>query len=228
MNIIITLWSGIAWFFNALLYWLSLFFLVPVENFEILWILIPIWTNLIFSDFYQEKRGTDLGNAISNGAAMLWVGIDWTRFLWRRISEENLTVSFSLFFEFFLCALILGLGLVIIIQGVKGHNIATKIGRVRVTSYVMLVLSPLIYGIETLSFKYLFSIVFFFPLFYLLFEMIDRSLPDPKSIKRAHFGAPSYQRIPPLQYTNFNQNYPTSEYPRMPNQNVMQQPNQRL
>ena len=171
------LWSGISSVFSLLGYWLSLFFITPFQNFEVLWILIPIWLNLIITDFYQEKHGTDLGNAISNGVTMLWVGIDWIRFILRNYAGYEWIVLLKVFF----CILLIAGGIFITVQGMRGKRIAHILGRVRETSYVMLVLCPLIYNIIEPSLNYFISIVLFFPLFYAVFEIIDRSLPDPRT-----------------------------------------------
>ena len=42
--------TGISYFFSLLGYWLSLFFIVPFKDPEVLWILVPIWLNLLFTD----------------------------------------------------------------------------------------------------------------------------------------------------------------------------------
>lgn len=170
-------WAGGSYFLTLLGYWLSLFFMTPFENLEVLWILLPIWLNLIVSDFYQEKHGTALGNAITNGVTIVWVGLDWIRFMLRS------TDAFSgvLFLKIGLCIMLVGGGIFIMVQGIRGKGIAHLVGRVRETSYVMLVLCPLIYNIIEPSWNYFLSIVLFFPLFYGIFEAIDRALPDPRS-----------------------------------------------
>ena len=172
-------WWVITQFFSLLGYWLSLFFIVPFRNTEVLWILIPIWMNLIFTDFYQEKHGTSIGNAISNGSVLLWVGLDWIRFLTRTSHAWNgifvLKIS--------LCAIATIAGLLIIIEGIRGKKVAHIIGRVRETSYILLVFSPIIYNLIMPSWSYMIAIILFFPLFYFLFEMIDRMIPDPKAYR---------------------------------------------
>ncbi len=169
--------SAISGFFSLLLYWLSIFFVIPFKDIEVLWILIPIWINLIFADFFQEKRGTSLGNAVTNGAVQVWVGVDWIRYLVR--TQDKLTSV--LVGKYILCSIVIIVGLIIIIQGVKGVKLIKFIGRVRETSYVMLVCSPLIYNIIKFSWQYVISSIIFFPLFYYVFEMIDKRLPDPKT-----------------------------------------------
>ncbi len=175
------IWAGIQYLFFLWVYWLSMFFVMPFKNLEILWILIPIWINLIFTDFFQEKKGTSLGNAVTNGAVMLWVCIDWIRFIIRTYNDVGWTFTMGMFLKFLLCTIGIALGIYIIIEGVKGKKAISFIGRVRETSYFLLVLSPAVYGIEMMTFRYALAIILFFPMFYYLFELIDKLIPDPKT-----------------------------------------------
>lgn len=180
-----TIWSWVVSFFNLFGFWLSILFVIPFKDTEILWILIPVWMNLFFTDFYQEKKGTDYGSAITNGVAMLWVGVDWVRFLIRDLSSRSMTLSkvFSsniLILKFALSAFVLIVGVIIIIEGIKGIRFVRAVGRVRNTSYLLLVISPVIYGLGQFSWKYLLAITIFFPVYYFVIELIDRIVPDPK------------------------------------------------
>lgn len=166
-------------FFTSFLYWLSIFFVLPFKELEILWILIPIWINLFFTDFFQEKRGTSMGNAITNGAVILWVGVDWVRYLIRYVTENRLAFSTSLFVQFLICLIVIVLGFLVIYTGIKGNKIITKIARVRETSYLMLIFSPIIYGVTLLTWKYLLISIIFFPFFYFVIEMIFEKIPSP-------------------------------------------------
>ncbi|MBW2963533.1 hypothetical protein KY306_02035, partial [Candidatus Woesearchaeota archaeon] len=56
------IWSGISWFLNLFLGWL-LVFISPFKNLNMLWIIVPIYVNWIFTDFFQERRRTSFGNA---------------------------------------------------------------------------------------------------------------------------------------------------------------------
>ena len=61
----------LTYFWELLKTWFSLF-AAPVYNLEMLWIIIPTYLNWIFADFFQEKKGTSLGNAISNAKVNLY------------------------------------------------------------------------------------------------------------------------------------------------------------
>ena len=166
-------------------YWASIFFIVPFRNLEIFWVLVPIWINLIFTDFYQEKKGTSLGNAVTNAAVMLWVGVDWIRFLIRNFES----FSGAFLFKVILCSVVIIFGIILIIEGIQAKKIISHIARVRETSYVLLVVSPVIYGVLAPSFRYVIAIIIFAPLFYWIFELIDRALPTPKTYEES--GKPS-------------------------------------
>jgi len=175
------LWSalgiGISWFFNLLVYWLSLFFVAPFSNLDILWILIPIWINFIFTEFFQEKKETSLGNAVTNGAVLVWAGVDLIRYLIKVMG----TFSGTLVFQFAVCGVIILYGGMIMWKGIKGEKVISVLGRVRETSYVLLVFSPLIYGVVEPSWSYIISVILFAPLFYFIVEWIDMMLPNPKT-----------------------------------------------
>lgn len=51
----------------------------PIKHPELLWVLIPVYANWIIGDIYQKRKGTQIGNAISNGFVALWVGLDLGR-----------------------------------------------------------------------------------------------------------------------------------------------------
>lgn len=171
-----------VYLFSALLYWLSLFFVVPFSNLEVLWILIPTWLNFIFTEFFQERKGTSLGNAVSNGAVILWVGIDWIRFLTR--NYESFSWIFML--KVLLCVLLIGWGFLIIIWGIKGKDIIRRVGRIREVTYIMLALTPFIYGMIEPSLKYFLTILIFGPLFYLIFELLDRYMPGAETFEEKY------------------------------------------
>ncbi|MCK4589066.1 MAG: hypothetical protein KAT77_01390 [Nanoarchaeota archaeon] len=162
------IWFGISWFFSLFLGWL-LIFAAPFKNLSMLWIIVPIYVNWIFTDFFQERRRTAIGNAITNGAVVLWVSIDWFR------TMINSFVSFNLVFliKSILIAVVLVYGMFIIMEGIRGKDFVTKLGRVRETSYIMLMFTPVIYGVLALNFLNILAMVVFFPLFYFLIEFVN-------------------------------------------------------
>jgi len=155
----------------------------PFTNLEMLWVIIPAYLNWMFADFFQEKKHTSLGNAVSNAVIVLWASIDWTRTSLRFYGDKiitgwNLTANIATSVFVFLY------GAFVVYEGIKGRKLTHFIGRIRVVTYIVLMITPLVYGMEDISLaKAIISIILFFPLFYYLNELIEYLLPDPVSIK---------------------------------------------
>ena len=181
-----TFWSAtltvLLYVWDALKEWLYIF-ISPMENLEILWIIIPIWINWFFSEWFQEKKGTSFGNAISNGAVPLYIGIDWTRHLTRLVTAGTLEFSLMLVLKYLLCVVAILYGFSIIFFGIRAKKFIHFYGRIRETTYVMVVFSPVIYGIINLSWKFLLLIIIFFPVYYYFIELLAKYTPDPRIYK---------------------------------------------
>ena len=156
-------------------------FISPLENPEMFWILIPIYLNWIFTEFYQEKKGTSLGNAISNGVIVLWVGIDWSRTLVGLLSDGKIPFDGIFFAKLIIAILMFAYGLFIIVSGIKAKKMTKLIGRVREVTYVSLMFTPIFYGVVDLSWEIILAILVFFPLFYFIVEVLDWIVPNPKT-----------------------------------------------
>ena len=165
---------------SAFVDWLRLF-VAPLKNLDMLWIIIPIWGIWIFSEFFQEKRGTSFGNAITNGAVMLFVGVDWIRYIMRQIGAGAASFGVESITELAISAIIVVISLLIIILGIKGHGFVKVIGRARGSTYLLLMFTPVIYGVVEFNFRILATILAFFPPFYILVEVLDRVLPNPQT-----------------------------------------------
>ena len=182
--------SAIMYFVNLFLGWLGIF-ASPFTNPEMLWIIIPIYINWIFTDFFQERRKTHIGNAITNGAVVLWVSIDWAR----RTLSQGMSTDLDFILKSIIIITVSIYGLIIVIQGVRGLDVVTKLGRVRETSYIMLMFSPIIYNIIELNITNIIAIILFFPAFYYLFELINKKLlPE-------HFGKKEEESKPEIKPT---------------------------
>ncbi len=96
--------------------WMSIF-AAPMKNFEMLWIIIPIYLNWIFTEIYQEKKYTSLGNAISNGTVVLWVGIDWLRRSINLLVAKELVFGFDFTIKILIAFIVLAYGISIILLG---------------------------------------------------------------------------------------------------------------
>ncbi|HLC46695.1 MAG TPA: hypothetical protein VJI75_03050 [Candidatus Nanoarchaeia archaeon] len=174
--------STLLFLWSLFIDWLLLF-ISPLKNPEMLWIIIPIWINWFFAEFFQEKGGTSFGNAISNGAVPLIIGIDWARYITNQLTEGTLKFSAMIVFKYFLCLLVIIYGFTIIYYGIKARHFVRFYGRIREVTYVLVMFTPVIYGIVAVTWQFVLAMVLFFPLFYCLIELIDIWVPNPKAVK---------------------------------------------
>ncbi len=165
---------------SAFLDWLRLF-AAPLKNLDMLWIIVPIWGAWFFAEFFQEKKGTSFGNAIANGVVMLFVGIDWVRYAIGRASADGSFFVGEVVVKMAIAGMVLILGFLIIAMGIRANPLVRVIGRVREVSYLMLVFTPIVYGVVDFNLRTFIIIIAFLPLFYLLVELIDRITPTPKA-----------------------------------------------
>lgn len=171
--------AGGTYFFHALVDWMYVF-ISPIKNFNVLWILIPVWLSWFFAEFFQEKRGTSFGNAITNGVIPLFVGLDWTRHLTNSIINEGVRFSWTLFAKYFICLVAFIYGFSIIYFGIKGKKVIKYLGRIREVTYIFVFFSPVIYDIIPLSWRFIISSILFFPVYYYAIELIAIYTPDSK------------------------------------------------
>ena len=174
---------------NILLYIKSIFlqwlymFIAPLENLNMLWILFPVLINWAVTEFYQEKKGTSIGNAITNGVVALLVGMDWIRTATGDLANERITLS--VFGTYLIISLLMiSYGLFITISGIRLKKRAKYIGRITEVTYFTLMFTPIIYGIVELSFDVLVAIIVFFPVFYFIVQFLDLVIPDPKTYEQ--------------------------------------------
>jgi hypothetical protein len=149
----------------------------PIRHPELLWILIPVYVNWIVGDIYQEHKGTHIGNAISNGFVALWVGLDWGRRLTQNFSFGSVSAI-----KVGLIGFLILYGLFILIEGIRGRNIAKYVGRVREVTYFIITFTPIFYEYVPFSMETLISIIIFFPIFYITVEIIMRLTPSPEDL----------------------------------------------
>lgn len=170
------------WFWESFKLWLYTIFAAPFLNMVMLWVLVPVWLGWFFSEFFQEKTGTSMGNAISNATIVLWGSIDCTRQTLSLMNEGVVAGSWNVFARFALLSGIFLYGVLIIILGLKGKQIIKSIGRVREVTYFFVIFVPILYGFMPLTWNHIFASIIFFPLFYFIIELIDRFTPNPKAI----------------------------------------------
>ena len=160
-------------------HWLSIFS-APFEEPEMFWIIIPIWINWFFAEFFQEKHGTSFGNAVSNGAIAILASVDWARYLYRLLVDGTISFTFGVVLKFLVALGVFIYGMYIIIQGSRSREIVYLIGRIRGVTYVLVIVTPIIYNVIKFDFQTILSSILFFPLYYWIIETIDRIAPEPK------------------------------------------------
>ena len=161
------------------LHWLSIF-VAPLEKPEMFWIIIPIWINWFFTEFFMEKYGTSFGNAISNGVIPILAAFDWIRHLVTLMNEGIIQLSFEGIMKFLLTAAVFSYGVFVIIAGIKLKRIVFFIGRIRWVTYILVMFTPIIYNVVSLNWYTMLAIVIFFPLYYWVIEIFDRITPEPR------------------------------------------------
>lgn len=174
-----TIWTFLLFLWNLFLYWLSIF-AAPVKEPEMFWIIVPIWINWFFTEFFIEKHGTSFGNAIGNGVIPILASVDWTRYLYRLIQEGIIRFSYGVFLKFLLSGAVFVYGLFVIIAGIKIEKVVFYIGRIRWITYVLLMITPIIYNVIKFDFKTFLVITLFFPLYWWIIEIFDRITPEPR------------------------------------------------
>ena len=157
----------------------------PLKQPDMLWIIIPIYLNWIFTDYLQERKGTDFGNAITNGVVQLWVGIDWIRQI---IKTAELSALFAA--KVTICIFSMVWGLIIMVEGARAKKITHYIGRIREVSYFMIVATPIFYGVIAPDWITFAAILLFFPIFYGVGEAFDRLMPAPPGEEESLGAAP--------------------------------------
>jgi len=160
--------------------WWSLI-VAPIYKPEMLWIIVPIYLNWLISEYFQEKEGTGLGNAVSNGFTLLWVALDWTREVYITHVGKRLA-WIPIFTKVGLSALAGIYGLIIMIYSIKGEEIAHAIGRKREVTYVLLCITPIIYDAVLLDTYLILSMFVFFPIFYFAVGILMKILPNPETL----------------------------------------------
>ncbi len=170
------------YFLDMFLTWVKTLFVVPVQNVDMLWLLVPIWATWVFAEFFQEKNGTSMGNAITNSVVVIWGSIDCTRQTFRLIHSGALHWGWNVYLRFLLILLILIYGLIIVILGLKGNVVIRYIGRVREVTYVFAMFVPVFYNAIPLTLKHVITAIVFLPIFYFVIELIDRYTPNPKAV----------------------------------------------
>lgn len=182
IGILSLIWFVISGIWKLFVYWLSIF-AAPIKQPEMFWIIIPIWVNWFFTEFFQEKYGTSFGNAVSNGVIAIFAGIDWTRYMYRLMVEGYIRFTFGVFLKFFFAVSVFGYGIFVMIEGIRIKQIVFFIGRIRWVTYILVMFTPIVYGVIKPDLYTLLAILLFFPVYYWVIEYFDRITPEPRVYK---------------------------------------------
>jgi hypothetical protein len=175
--------SAVSYFWGLFLLWLKTIFIVPFENLDMLWLLVPIWLGWFFAEFFQEKVSTSRGNAISNAVIVLWGSIDCARQTVSLITEGTLKALWEIFLRFSIVGFLFCYGAFIVWLGVTSRNLVKYVGRVREVTYVFVMFVPIIYNAIPFSWEHVIAAIIFFPIFYAVIELIDMKTPNPRSVE---------------------------------------------
>ncbi|HII71304.1 TPA: hypothetical protein HA265_00950 [Candidatus Woesearchaeota archaeon] len=170
------------YFLNMFITWVKTIFVVPFQNVDMLWLMVPLWAAWFFAEFFQEKHGTSMGNAITNAVVVIWGSIDCTRQTFRLLGEGVLKWNLDLYLRLLLIIIILGYGVLIVILGLKGKKVIKYIGRVREVTYVFAMFVPVFYNAVPMTLVHIVAAILFMPIFYFAIELIDRYTPNPTAV----------------------------------------------
>lgn len=216
--------------------WVHTIFVVPFQNTDMLWLLVPVWASWFFAEFFQEKTGTSFGNAITNSVVVLWGSIDCTRQTLRLISSHTITGTWDVIGRFLIVGLVFAYGVMILVWSWKTKKLIKYLGRIREVTYVFAIFTPMFYNAIPFSWELVIAAVIFFPLFYFSIELIDRYTPNPKAIIEdmntpglSQNANNNFQPQPikrqNLQYPQQFRRIPPSMPPRPPQASYQQRPN---
>lgn len=148
------------------------------------WIIVPIWINWFFTEFFVEKHGTTFGNAVSNGVIPILASLDWARYLYRLLVDGIIKLTLGVFLKFLVSFGAFVYGVFVIVAGIRIKRIVFYIGRIRWITYVLLMFTPIVYNVIKLNLQTLLAIIVFFPLYYWIIEIFDRITPEPQVYKK--------------------------------------------
>jgi hypothetical protein len=162
--------------------WIHTIFVVPFQNTDMLWLLVPVWLGWFFAEFFQEKTGTSMGNAMSNSVIILWACVDCTRQTTRLIADNTIAGTLNIIIRFAIIIIVFIYGILLVYLGWKGNKVIKYIGRIREVTYIFAIFTPIFYNAIEFTWNHIIAAALFFPLFYFAIELFDRYTPNPKAI----------------------------------------------
>lgn len=172
----------LIYLWETLKLWLFTIFAAPIKNLNMLWILVPVYLTWFFAEFFQEKHGTSMGNAVTNAVVVFWGGFDWMRNTITKITQNQLALGLASISRMILAVSLVVYGVLIIVLGLKGNKLIKVLGRIREVTYLVIIFTPVFYEVVPLSWRLVLAAVLFFPLYYFAIELLDKYMPNPKAV----------------------------------------------
>lgn len=150
-----------------------------LQNTNYIWLIIPIFFIGVITDKYQEEFGTSVGNAISNGALVIFTGFSWIQMISSRVSFPiDVTIS-----QYIFSIILIVYGMAIMISGFTDSNFARKYGRIRVITFMLMFFTMMLYIPILYNFVSIIMFVFLFPFYYAFISELIRIMPNVKKSK---------------------------------------------
>ncbi len=146
-----------------------------IENSSFLWILIPIFFIGIVTDKYQEEFKTSVGNAISNGALIIFSGFSWLQIIFSRGNKFPIDITLS---QALFSIIIIFYGLTIIFSGFRSGEFARIYGRIRVITFMLMFFTTIIYIPILYNFVSIILFVLIFPFYYAFITELIKVMPS--------------------------------------------------
>ena len=144
-----------------------------LQQSDFLWIIIPIFFIGVVTDKYQEEFGTSIGNAISNGALIIFTGFSWLQLISSRMDLPTSLLTSQYIFSFLLIAY----GFMIIASGFKTGEFAKIYGRIRVITFMLMFFTMMIYVPILYNFVSIIIFVLVFPFYYAFITELIKIMP---------------------------------------------------
>ncbi len=148
------------------------------QDSNILWLIIPIFFIGLITDKYQEEFGTSVGNAISNGALIIFTGFSWLQLITSRGINFPVDVTLS---QTILTGFIIFYGLSIVFSGFLKGIFAKTYGRIRVITFMLIFFTIIIYVPILYNFVSVILFVLLFPFYYAFITELIKVLPSARS-----------------------------------------------
>ncbi len=152
-----------------------------IKDWNMIFVIAPIYLNWISTDYFQEFRGTGFRNAISNGVMGAWVCISWIRTaVMVHIAEPNIALLVG---KILVSMAIFTYAIFVVKESYKGRSIVHLIGRSREISYLALMITPIIHSVIPLEWITLLAILLLFPVFYGLVDFLEFTILSPPKFR---------------------------------------------